>query len=99
MYIAFLKPGPQRTQADQWVPAPMAWIERGIASGTLLLAGSLDNGQGGVVLAAGMPRSELDLLIDADPFVAHGIVVPDVHAFAPSRMAKGMAALFDGKAT
>lgn len=99
MYIAFLKPGPQRAQAGQWAPASMAWIERGIASGALLLAGSLDNGQGGVVLAAGMPRSELDLLIDADPFVAHGIVVPDVRAVAPSRVAKGMAALFDGKAT
>ena len=98
MYIVFLRFGPQRAEAGQWAAAHMAWIERGIASGALLLAGSLDNGQGGLVLAAGMPRSELDLLIEADPFVAHGIVVPDAHAVAPSRMAEGMTALFGSKA-
>ena len=31
MYIAFLKPGPQRAQADQWAPAPIR-MAKGMAA-------------------------------------------------------------------
>ena len=97
MYIIFLKFGANRSQASQWASAHMEWIQRGIASGDLLLAGSLENAQGGVVLAAQMSREALTRWLDDDPFVAHSVVTAEIHSVTPSRMADGMAALLDSQ--
>ena len=96
MYIIFLKFGANRSQASQWAPAHMEWVQGGIDSGALLLAGSLENAQG-VVLAAQMSREALTALVDDDPFVAHGVVTADIHPITPSRMADGMAALLNSQ--
>jgi uncharacterized protein YciI len=92
MYIIFLKFGPKRTQAGQWMAEHVQWIQQGIDEGVFLMAGSLDNAQGGVVLAANMERAEVQHRVGQDPFVIHGVVTAEIHAVAPSFMAKGMKA-------
>ena len=97
MYLISLKFGANRSQASQWAPAHMEWVQGGIDSGALLLAGSLENAQGGVVLAAQMSREALTRWLDDDPFVANSVVTPEIHPVTPSRMADGMAALLESQ--
>jgi uncharacterized protein YciI len=96
MHIIFLKFGPNRAQAGQWMAEHAQWIQRGIDDGAFLMAGSLDDAQGGVVLAVNMDLAEVQHRIEQDPFVVHGVVSAEVHAVAPSRVAHGMAALLGG---
>jgi uncharacterized protein YciI len=93
MYVIFLKFGPNRAQASDWMPGHSLWIQQGIDDGTFLMAGSLDEARGGVVLASNMDREALLTRIQKDPFVEHGVVTPEVHAVTPSRMVAGMAEL------
>lgn len=93
MYIIFLKFGANRAQANDWMSGHAQWIQQGIDDGTFLMAGSLDEARGGVVLASNMDSEALLARIQKDPFVVHGVVTPEVHAVTPSRMAAGMTEL------
>lgn len=95
MHIIFLKFGPNRAQASQWMAEHGRWIQQGIDDGVFLLAGSLDNGQGGALLAAGADTEAIMARVQEDPFVVHGVVVAELHTVAPSRLAPGMAALLE----
>lgn len=95
MYIIFLKFGPNRAQAGRWMAEHVQWIQQGIDDGVFLMAGSLDNAQGGAVLAMNLARAEVQHRVALDPFVVHGVVTAEVIAVAPSRVALGMAALLD----
>lgn len=96
MYIIFLKFGPNRALAGEWMDEHLRWIQQGLDDGAFLMAGSLDRAHGGVVLAANMDQAEIQNRIGLDPFVIHGVVSAEIHTVAPSRMAPGMAALLDG---
>ncbi|HEX5683981.1 MAG TPA: hypothetical protein VFY73_08090 [Ideonella sp.] len=96
MHIIFLKFGPHRPQAGQRMDAHAQWIQQGIDDGVFLMAGSLDNAQGGAVLAMNMDSAQVKHRVELDPFVVHGIVTPEIYAVSPSRMAQGMAAVLSG---
>lgn len=95
MHIIFLKFGPNRAQASDWMSGHARWIQQGLDDGIFLMAGSLDDARGGVVLASNTDSEALLARIQKDPFVVHGVVTPEVHAVTPSRMAAGMAELID----
>ena len=69
------------------------WIEKGVSDGVFLLAGSLENAQGGALLVTRLNKDELAARVQEDPFVEHQVVVPEIISIAPSRMAEGLAAL------
>ena len=96
VFIVFLRFGPNRAQAGQWMAGHKQWIQDGIADGSFLLAGSLDQGQGGLVIAVGTDAAAVHARVAQDPFVMHGVVTADIHAAAPSVMAPGVAALLAG---
>lgn len=93
IFIIFLRFGPNRTQAAQWMAGHKQWIQDGIADGSFLITGSLENAQGGMVIAAGQNSAGIHARVAQDPFVMHGVVSAEVHAVAPSLMAEGWAAL------
>lgn len=93
MYIIFLKFGPNRSQAHQWMTEHAEWIQRGIDDGVFLMAGSLDDAQGGAVLAANIARAALTTRVQEDPFVVHGVVTAEIQAITPSRVAPGLSEL------
>lgn len=93
LFIVFLRFGPNRAQAGQWMAGHKQWIQDGIADGSFLMAGSLDNAQGGVVIAAGQDGNALHARVAQDPFVIHGVVSAEVHAVAPSLMSEDLASL------
>jgi uncharacterized protein YciI len=96
MYIIFLTFGPNRAQASQWMAGHAQWIQQGIDDGVFLMAGSLEAGRGGVVLATGGDRDALLARVRQDPFVEHQVVTAEVHAVTPSRTAPGLAELLRG---
>lgn len=93
MHIVLLKFGPQRAQAAQWMAGHKDWIDAGIRDGVFLLAGSLENAQGGALLAVKLGKDELRARVQADPFVQHGVVEPEILSIAPSRVADGLVGL------
>lgn len=93
MHIVFLKFGPNRARAGQWMADHKRWMQQGIDDGSFLMAGSLDNAQGGVVLAVNMDREAIQQRVDQDPFVIHQVVTSEIHTVAPSLLAQGMAPL------
>lgn len=93
MHIVFLKFGPNRARAGQWMAEHVRWIQQGIHDGSFLMAGSLDKGQGGVVLAANTDREAIQQRVDQDPFVIHNVVTVEIQTVAPSLMAQAIAPL------
>jgi uncharacterized protein YciI len=93
MHIVLLKFGPNRSQAAQWMAGHKEWIEKGISDGVFLLAGSLENAQGGALLAVKLSKAEVTALVEEDPFVTHQVVEPEIVSIAPSRMVEGFASL------
>ena len=93
MHIVLLKFGPNRSQAAQWMAGHKEWIEKGINDGVFLLAGSLENAQGGALLAVKLSKAEVTALVEEDPFVKYQVVNPEIISIAPSRTATGFAAL------
>jgi hypothetical protein len=47
------------------------------------MAGSVTGGQGGAIIAHGLTRADLETRLQADPFVAERIVVPEVIQIEP----------------
>ena len=67
------------------LPAHRAWLDGHYARGVLLLSGRIAAGGAGFMLARGVNRVELDILLATDPFRTHGLLVHDVLELAPTR--------------
>lgn len=62
-----------------------AWLRRGFDDGVFLLSGSLQPSAGGVILAYGLSRAELDQRVASDPFVAEKVVTAGITEVTPGR--------------
>lgn len=87
MFIVFLKFGENKGKADQFMQGHMDWVKRGLRDGVFLLVGSLVPGIGGGILAHNTSMANLKKRVQKDPFVAEGIVVPEIFEFEPSSAA------------
>ena len=93
MYIVFLRFAQNRAQAGQWMVEHNKWLADGFASGGFLIAGSLENSQGGILIARDMDQAALLERVRQDPFVMHGVVAAEIHGFKPSRLPEGLETL------
>ena len=93
IYVVFLRLSSERAQARKWLDGHQAWIQRGIDEGVFLMAGSLEQGQGGAVLASHTSLAALQARVAEDPFVAHRVVDAEIVPIAPSRTAPRLQAL------
>ncbi|MBL8833073.1 MAG: hypothetical protein JNL71_11845 [Rhodospirillales bacterium] len=82
-----------KTKAPQFMDGHNVWIKRGFEEGVFLMAGSLQPGAGGAILAYNATPAEIDARVQADPFVAHGVVKAEIIAIAPGRMDERLAFL------
>jgi uncharacterized protein YciI len=71
----------------------MAWVATQYEAGRFLASGAKVPRTGGVVLARGMPRDELDEIIASDPFARAGVAAYSVIEFAATTVADGLEAL------
>jgi uncharacterized protein YciI len=74
MFIVLLKFSTNRAKASELMAAHNEWLARGFADGAFLLAGSLQPGAGGAILAHSLARSDLEARIKQDPFVVGDVV-------------------------
>lgn len=78
MFIIFLKFAQHRANAGEWMEAHKVWLQQGFDEGVFIASGSLQNKQGGVILAHHIDRNALNKRLAADPFVEHSIVNAEV---------------------
>ena len=83
MFIIFLRFTDKKSQASQFMEGHKAWIKRCFADGIFLLAGSLEPGLGGGILAHQTTHDALQQRVSEDPFVAEGIVTAEIHELDP----------------
>jgi len=85
MFAVFLKFSANKSKAPAFMQGHNEWLKRGFDDGVFLLAGSLQAGLGGGILAHKASRAELERRIGEDPFVAESIVTAEIFEITPSR--------------
>jgi uncharacterized protein YciI len=85
MHIVLLKFSANKSQADQFMEGHKAWVKRGFEEGVFLLAGSLEPGLGGGILAHNTSLADLQRRVNEDPFVAQNVVKPEILEIDPSK--------------
>ncbi|WP_309115795.1 YciI family protein [Saccharothrix sp.] len=83
MFVVLLRFSDNKDAAGRHMDGHAEWLRRGREDGVFLLAGSIQPGLGGAILAHGVTRAELDERVAADPFVAENVVSAEVLEIAP----------------
>jgi len=85
MFIVLLKFSGNKGQAGQFMEGHNEWISRGFDDGVFLLAGSLQPGLGGAIVAHTTSLSDLQSRVNDDPFVAEEVVSAEILEITPAR--------------
>lgn len=85
MFVVTLRFSANKAKAPVLMQAHNDWIKVGFDDGVFLMTGSLKPGLGGVVLAHGETRDEIEIRLRADPFVVEDVVTADILEIAPGR--------------
>jgi len=94
MFIVLLKFSANKAQAGQFMEGHKAWLKRGFDDDVFLMSGSLQPQLGGGIMAHNVSRADLDARVNDDPFVAHGVVTPEIIEFEPSLQQTQLQGLF-----
>ncbi|MDR7095733.1 hypothetical protein [Hydrogenophaga laconesensis] len=87
MHLVLLRFSHRKAEAPRYMEGHKAWLQRGFEEGAFLLSGSLEGGQGGLLLANGQDADALLARVNQDPFVIEGVVSADIVAVSPNRAA------------
>lgn len=85
MFIVLLKFSDNKSQAGNFMAGHNEWVGRGFDDGVFLMAGSLQPGLGGGIIAHNTSLSELQSRVEEDPFVANNVVTAELHEITPGR--------------
>ncbi|MBX2867987.1 MAG: hypothetical protein KTR18_04905 [Acidiferrobacterales bacterium] len=86
MFIVLLKFSDNKSSAPEHMEAHNSWIQQGFADGVFLLAGSLQPGMGGSVVAHNIHREALEQRVGMDPFVKENIVKAEILEIEPKKV-------------
>ena len=86
MFVVLLRFAGNKGKAGQFMEPHRAWLQRGFDDGIFLVAGSLQPSLGGAILARGSSLPDLQARVNADPFVAEGVVSAEILEISPSRV-------------
>ncbi|MDJ0951403.1 MAG: hypothetical protein QNJ94_21030 [Alphaproteobacteria bacterium] len=95
MFIVLLKFSDNKGQAGQFMDGHNAWLRRGFDDGVFLLAGSLQPGLGGGIVAHDTSLSDLQSRVNADPFVAEKVVEAEILEITPAKADTRLTFLLD----
>ena len=85
MFIVLLKFSDNKENASDYMDGHNQWIKRGFDDGVFILAGSLQPGIGGAVMAQNTSLDDLQSRVEGDPFVAQNVVSAEILEIAPSK--------------
>jgi uncharacterized protein YciI len=74
-------------QIDASMKAHVAWLNTHYAAGTFVLSGRKIPRDGGIILATGDDRAQIEAIVREDPFVAQGLAETRVIEFRASQRA------------
>ena len=83
-------------EVDEALADHVAFLNENYARGIFVVSGRKIPRTGGIILARGLSRAELDALLAQDPFQQRGIAVYQVTEFVASMAAPDVAALKEG---
>jgi len=84
-------------QIDANMRAHLAFSRKHYAAGTFLVSGRKIPRDGGIILALGKSREELEAIVQQDPFVRLGLADVRVIEFQASQRADDLQARFDAE--
>ena len=85
MFIVLLKFSDDKGKAPEFMEGHNAWLKRGFDDGVFLLAGSLQPGLGGAIVARDTSLANLQNRVNDDPFVAEGVVNAEILEIAVAK--------------
>jgi len=95
MFVVLLKFSDNKSQAAEFMQAHNEWIKRGIDDGKFLLVGSIPPAQGGAIFGLESSLEAMQERVNADPFVAHGVVRAEIIEIRPGKVDPRLAVLAD----
>lgn len=95
MFIVLLRFSDNQSQAGQFMEGHNEWVKRGFDDGVFLLAGSLQPQLGGGIVAHNTSLAELQIRVDADPFVINNVVSAEIIEITPSKSDERLQFLLD----
>jgi uncharacterized protein YciI len=92
MFVVLLKFA-DKSRAGALMAGHNDWIKRGFDDGVFLAVGGLKPDLGGAVVAHDVDRAALEARVNEDPFVAEGVVAPEILEIAPAKTDERLAFL------
>ena len=89
MFVLLLTYTKPLEEVDALMRDHMKWVNEQYAAGRFVVSGRQVPRTGGVILARGDDRDEIDAIAAADPFVKSGVATVDVIQFRASQSAPG----------
>jgi uncharacterized protein YciI len=90
LLLTYTKP---LAEVDALMRRHMAWLEAQYDAGRFVVSGRQIPRTGGVILARGDDREEIETLAASDPFVSGGVATCEIIQFRASQTADGLDAL------
>lgn len=90
MFVVVLTYRADLARVDEALQDHIAWLDRQYADGVFLASGPRVPRVGGVILAGGLSREDLDRRLAEDPFQGLGLAEYAVTEFVASRTAPGL---------
>ncbi|HEX6246178.1 MAG TPA: YciI family protein [Polyangiales bacterium] len=87
MFVIELSYTASLSEIDAAMKEHMAFLEQGYAAGLFLISGRKIPRDGGIILALGPDRAQVEALMQHDPFVARGLASVRVIEFRASQRA------------
>ncbi|MFF0427035.1 YciI family protein [Streptomyces sp. NPDC004520] len=79
-------------RVDALMDAHIEWLDAQYAEGVFLASGRKNPRDGGIILAAGVDRAEIERITAADPFSVGGVCAYRITEFYATKTADGIAA-------
>lgn len=93
MFIIELTYTADLSEIDAHMAEHVAFLKKHYAAGTFLVSGRKVPREGGIIIAVGESRKQIEALIEEDPFHAHGLANFRVIEFRASQRAVSIDAL------
>jgi uncharacterized protein YciI len=90
LLLTYTKP---LAEVDALMRRHMAWLDAQYDAGRFVVSGRQIPRSGGVILARGDDREEIETLAASDPFVSGGVATCEIIQFRASQIAAGFEAL------
>lgn len=86
MFIITLRFSDNKSDAPTHMAQHNAWLKRCFDDRVFILAGSLQEGLGGAVIAQGESRDQIEERVNDDPFVVHDVVKAEILEINPKQV-------------